>query len=113
MGNALDQTSDAAGAVAAYTRALAVDPTAALAYLNLGTHYLRADQAARARPFLEQALARDPGLATGHFQLALVLLKAGDLPGAARAVRRSLALDTTNAEARKLADALREARAPR
>ena len=117
LGNALDQTSDAAGAVAAYTRAIAVDPTAALAYLNLGTHYLRADQAARARPFLEQALARDPGLATGHFQLALVLLKAGDLPGAARAVRRSLTLDTTNAEARKLADALREAlrevRAPR
>ncbi len=112
LGNALDQQSDSTGAVAAYRRAITVDPTAALAYLNLGTHYLRDDQAARARPFLEQALARDPGLATGHFQLALVLLKARDLAGAARAVARSLAIDTTNADARQLSDALREARTP-
>lgn len=112
LGNALDQQSDSTGAVAAYRRAITVDPTAALAYLNLGTHYLRDDQATRARPFLEQALARDPGLATGHFQLALVLLKAGDLAGAARAVARSLAIDTTNADARQLSDALREARRP-
>jgi tetratricopeptide (TPR) repeat protein len=113
LGNALDQQGDTTGAVAAYRRAIAVDPTAALAYLNLGTHYLRDDQAARARPFLEQALARDAGLATGHFQLALVLLKAGDLTGAARAVARSLAIDTTSADARQLSDALREARTPR
>jgi len=113
LGNALDQQGDTTGAVAAYRRAIAVDPTAALAYLNLGTHYLRDDQAARARPFLEQALARDAGLATGHFQLALVLLKAGDLTGAARAVARSLAIDTTNVDARQLSDALREARTPR
>jgi cytochrome c-type biogenesis protein CcmH/NrfG len=66
-----------------------------------------------ARPLLEQALARDPGLATGHFQLALVRLKAGDLTGAERAVRRSLAIDSTNADARQLAEALREARPPR
>ncbi len=112
LGNALDQQGDSTGAVAAYRRAITVDPTAALAYLNLGTHYLRDDQATRARPFLEQALARDPGLATGHFQLALVLLKEGDLTGAARAVARSLAIDTTNADARQLSDALREARRP-
>jgi tetratricopeptide (TPR) repeat protein len=113
LGNALDQQGDTTGAVAAYRRAITADPTGALPYLNLGTHYLRDDQAARARPFLEQALARDPGLATGHFQLALVLLKAGDLTGAARAVARSLAIDTTNADARQLSDALREARASR
>jgi tetratricopeptide (TPR) repeat protein len=113
LGNTLDQLSDPAGAVAAYTRAIALDPTAALPYLNLGTHYLRDDQATLARPLLEQALARDPGLATGHFQLALVRLKAGDLTGAERAVRRSLAIDSTNADARQLAEALREARPPR
>jgi tetratricopeptide (TPR) repeat protein len=113
LGNALEQAGDPVGAVAAYERAIARDPTAALPRLNLGTHYLRADQAAQARPYLEQALARDPGLATGHFQLALALLKEGDLGAAARAVRRSLALDTTNAEARKLDEALREARGGR
>jgi tetratricopeptide (TPR) repeat protein len=113
LGNALEQAGDPAGAVAAYERAIARDPTAALPRLNLGTHYLRNDQAAQARPYLEQALARDPGLATGHFQLALALLKAGDLDAAARAVRRSLALDTAHAEARKLDEALREARGGR
>lgn len=110
LGNALEQTGDPSGAVAAYERAIFRDPTAALPRLNLGTHYLRNDQAARARPYLEQAVARDPGLATGHFQLALAYLKAGDLDAAARAVRRSLALDSANADAQQLDEALREAR---
>jgi tetratricopeptide (TPR) repeat protein/5-methylcytosine-specific restriction endonuclease McrA len=109
LGVALEQGNDAAGARAAYERAIAIDPTSALAYLNLGTSLLREDRAADAGPWLERALARDPGLATGHFQLALVRLKAGDLHAAQASVRRALALDTTNADARKLAEALAEA----
>lgn len=109
LGVALEQGSDVAGARAAYEQAVAIDPTLALPYLNLGTSLLREDRSAEAGPWLEQALARDPGLASGHFQLALVRLKAGDLRGARAAVRRSLALDGANAEARKLADALDEA----
>jgi tetratricopeptide (TPR) repeat protein len=110
LGIALEGAGDPAGADAAYRRAIAADPTHPLGYLNLGTLRLRNEQAAEARPWLEQALARDPGLATGHFQLALTLLQAGDLAGAERAVRRSLALDSTNGEAVKLSEALREAR---
>jgi len=113
LGIALEGSGDPQGADAAYRRAIAADPTHALGYLNLGTLRLRNEQAAEARPWLEQALARDPGLATGHFQLALTLLQAGDLAGAERAVRRSLALDSTNGEAVKLSEALREARSGR
>ena len=113
LGIALEGAGDPAGADAAYRRAIAADPTHALGYLNLGTLRLRNEQAAEARPWIEEALARDPGLATGHFQLALVLLQAGDLAGAERAVRRSLALDSTNGEAVKLSEALREARSNR
>ena len=55
-------------------------------------------------------MARDPGLATGHFQLALVFVQAGELAKAEQSVKRSLALDAGNGEAQKLLEALREAR---
>lgn len=109
LGVALEQGNDVAGARAAYERAIAIDPTLALPYLNLGTSFLREDRAAEAGPWLERALARDPGMATGHFQLALVRLKAGDLRGARTSVRRALAIDPGNAEASKLAEALKDA----
>jgi Tfp pilus assembly protein PilF len=82
----------------------------ALPYLNLGTLLLKGERAAEARPWLEQAVARDPGLATGHFQLALVFVQSGELARAEQAVRRSLALDQGNSEAIKLLEALQEAR---
>jgi len=70
---------------------------------------LRARRGAEARPWLEKALARDAGLATGHFQLALVSVQSGELNRAERSVKRALALNPANAEAAKLLEALREA----
>ncbi len=109
LGIALERGGDAAGASEAFRRAIVLDPTSALGYLNLGTSMLREGNARGAIPWFEQALARDPGLAVGHFQLALAWLKEGQLARAATSVRRSLALDPGNAEAAKLATALRDA----
>lgn len=109
LGIALERGGDAVGASQAFHRAIAIDPAGALGYLNLGTSLLRQGKSAEAIPWFEKALVREPGLAVGHFQLALALLKEGQLARSAVAVRRSLALDTANAEAVKLADALREA----
>ena len=113
LGIALERSGNSADAVEAWRRAIALDPTAPLGYLNVGTSLLREGKSAAAIPWFEQALAREPGLAVGHFQLALALLKEGHLVRSAAAVRRSLALDTGNVEAAKLAAALREARPDR
>ncbi len=113
LGIALERQGDVRAATEAYRRAISLDPTGPLGYLNHGTSLLREGNAAEAIPLFERALARDPGLAVGHYQLALARLKQGDLAGAESSVRRSLALDTTNSDAVRLADALREARAPR
>ena len=108
LGIALERAGNNAGAVEAWRRAIALDPMA-LGYLNLGTSLLREGKSAAAIPLFEQALAREPGLAVGHFQLALALLKEGQLVRSAASVRRSLALDTSNGEAARLEAALREA----
>ena len=112
LGIALERLGNRVDATGAFERAIALDPTSPLGYMNLGTGALREGKAAEAIPFFEQALAREPGLAVGHFQLALALLKDGRLAQSAAAVRRSLALDTNNAEAVKLAAALRAALHP-
>ena len=109
LGIAVERGGDIAGAADAFKRAIAIDSSSALGYLNLGTSALRDGRSAESVSWFEQALGRDAGLALGHFQLALALLKEGQLPRAAASVRRSLALDPTNAEAVKLDAALREA----
>ncbi len=109
LGIALERAGNGAAAAQAWRRAIVLDPTAPLGYLNLGTSLLREGKSAAAIPLFEQALAREPGLAVGHFQLALALLKEGQLVRSAASVRRSLALDTGNVEASRLAAALREA----
>jgi len=108
LGIALERQGDVSGAVAAFREASTLDPTAPTPYLNLGTNLLRDGKSAEAIPYFERAIARAPGLAIAHFQLALAWLKEGELPRAASAVRRSLAFDTTNAEAVKLDAALRQ-----
>mgnify|MGYP000078050811 CR=1 FL=1 len=113
LGVSLERAGDLPGAGAAYRQAIALDPTSPLGYFNLGTSLLREGNARDAIPMFERALARDPGLALGHFQLSLALLKQGDLVRAEASVRRALALDSSNADAAKLAQALREARQAR
>ena len=113
LGIALERRGDVAGGADAFRRAIALDPTAPTGHLNLGTNLLREGRSAEAIPHFERAVARAPGLAIGHFQLALAWLKEGQLDKAAAAVRRSLAFDTTNAEAQKLDAALREERTGR
>jgi cytochrome c-type biogenesis protein CcmH/NrfG len=58
---------------------------------------------------LRQGVALDPGVAVGHFQLALALVQQGALREAQASVRRALALDPGHVEAGKLAEALAEA----
>lgn len=108
LGTALERRGDVAGGADAFRRAIALDPTAPTGHLNLGTNLLREGRSAEAIPHFERAVARAPGLAIGHFQLALAWLKEAQLVKAAAAVRRSLAFDTTNAEALKLDAALRQ-----
>ena len=110
LGIAFERFGDVEAGRAAYRRAIALDPFAALGYMNMGTSLLREGREMDAMPYLEQAVGRDPSLAIGHFQLALARLRAGRIADAEASVRRALAMDSSLSEAKKLSDALREAR---
>jgi tetratricopeptide (TPR) repeat protein len=79
-------------AIAAFTRALALNPNDALTLTNLGSAQFRGGDAASAIPTLHKAIAADPESYVAHYLLALALQQSGDLDEARKEVSRTLDL---------------------
>lgn len=86
-------------AVAAYRRALELDPDLADAHLNLGRLLHEAGTLEEAERHYRRALAALPGDATAAFNLGVVLQDRGRLAEAAEAYEAALAVDDALADA--------------
>jgi DNA-binding transcriptional MerR regulator len=87
------ERSTYAAAIAAYERALALDPEYADAHCNLGSVYFNQNRRALARACYERALALVPEHLEAHLNLATLLEEEGQDAAALRHYRRALALD--------------------
>jgi DNA-binding transcriptional MerR regulator len=82
-----------AAAIAAYERALALDPDYADAHCNLGSVYFNQGRRPLAHACYERALALVPEHLEAHLNLATLHEEEGQDAGALRHYRRALALD--------------------
>jgi len=95
-------------AIAAYRRALSLDPAHPGAHVNLGRLLHEAGDAAAAEPHYAAALAARPDDATAAFNLGVALQDMGRLPEALLAYQRAVRIDPSNADAHYNAAALAE-----
>lgn len=103
LGIALTELGDVQGAATALARATTVDGTEPLAWFNLANlAFVRLDLE-RAAALYQRAVELDPGIVPAHFQLARVNLLRGDSVAALRHLRRGLAFDSSDAQARQMA----------
>jgi tetratricopeptide (TPR) repeat protein len=105
---AFDAMGDKQRAYDALIRANSLDASEPLVWYNLGNTSLVAGDLDRARQLYERAAALDPGIPLVHFQLARLSLLRGDSSAALGSLRRGLAFDSSEAEARDARDALQE-----
>ena len=96
LGKALQESGDAAGAMAAYRRALAIDPGPGDAYNNIGTLLHLGGDASAAIGWYRQALARYPDYEEIHQNLADAWAELGQLDSAAAEYGRAVAIDDRN-----------------
>ena len=106
-GSALEST-DPAGAEAAYRQALVLAPDLAEAYLNLGAMWSEAGRFAELADLCEQAVVHCPDSALTHFNRGVALDHLERLSEAMASYERSLALDPTLADAHYNLGRLRE-----
>ena len=97
-----------AEAIAAYRRALSLDPAHADAHVNLGRLLHESGDAAAAEPHYAAALAARPGNATAAFNLGVALEDLERLPEALLAYEKAVELDPGNADAHFNAASLAE-----
>jgi tetratricopeptide (TPR) repeat protein len=95
-------------AIAAYRRALGLDPGHADAHVNLGRLLHESGDAASAEPHYVAALAARPSDATAAFNLGVALEDQGKLPEALLAYQKAVRLDPENADAHFNAASLAE-----
>ncbi len=95
-------------AIAAYRRALALDPSHADAHVNLGRLLHEAGDAAAAEPHYAAALAARPEDATAAYNLGVALQDMGRLPEALLAYQGAVRIDPESADAHFNAAALAE-----
>jgi tetratricopeptide (TPR) repeat protein len=86
-------------AIAAYRRALELDPSHADAHVNLGRLLHEAGDAAAAEPHYAAALAARPEDATAAFNHGVALEDMGRLPEALLAYQKAVRIDPGNADA--------------
>lgn len=97
---ALDlEATSVAGAVAAYRKALEVEPHHPEAHLNLGRLLHESGELAQAEQHYRAAGAADPGAARAHYNLGVVLEDTGREAEAIGAYREALRLDENLATA--------------
>jgi tetratricopeptide (TPR) repeat protein len=101
-------------AIESYKKCVALDPTHAAAYINLGTLFYNRHDYTQAEVFYRKAIEVDPRYALAYFDLGNVLDETGRLPDAIRAYESAISLAPTYADAHyNLALALEKARQPR
>ena len=88
----LEAANDSTGAVAAFERAAALDPSPAI-LTELAQLYARLDRADDARRTAERALTLDPAFADAHWMLGMLSIPASAMQGDNTPVRDRAALD--------------------
>ncbi|MEY4580015.1 MAG: hypothetical protein RL701_4718 [Pseudomonadota bacterium] len=102
-----EQTFDAAEA--AYRRAIALDPTLANAFTNLGNLMFKRERLEEAEKFYARALKLDPEQPEAHYNAGFLAFERGDAPAAVASFERALESDPGFADAHfNLAMALQE-----
>lgn len=101
-------------AIENYKKCVALDPTHAAAYINLGTLFYNRHDYPQAERFYRKAIEVDPRYALAYFDLGNVLDETGRLSDAVKAYESAISLAPTYADAHyNLALALEKARQPR
>lgn len=101
-------------AIAAYKKAIELEPVHAAAHINLGTLYYNRQDYVQAEAYYRKAVEVDPRYALAYFDLGNVLDETGRLPDAVRAYKTAIGLAPTYADAHyNLALAYEKMRQPR
>jgi tetratricopeptide (TPR) repeat protein len=87
-----------------YVRLAAEDPKNPKIYSRLGIIYLEQSNFEDARDAFQQAIKLEPGVATRHFNLALVYMHLGSKAKATSAMELALKYDPSNRKYRKMLD---------
>jgi tetratricopeptide (TPR) repeat protein len=103
LGIAQGTRGDTSSAIEALSRAATLNPFEPLAWFNLGNILLMRGDLQRASVMYARTAALDPSTALAHFQLARVDLLQRNEAGALRHLRRGLAFDSSDAQAREMA----------
>jgi tetratricopeptide (TPR) repeat protein len=93
--NELLAKQDFAQAAQKFNKAIALYPSYAVAYNNLGVIYARLSEPQREREALEKAIGIDDHFALAYTNLGRMKIAASDFSGAAAALQRASALDPT------------------
>jgi Flp pilus assembly protein TadD len=93
LANSLAGLKDAEGAVAAFEKAVLLDPNRSSTYSELGSVQLISGNREEAEKAFRKAVEIDPKSANAHMSLANYLWATGDLRGAEQEMRTALSLD--------------------
>ncbi len=97
LGVVLSQQEDVAGAIAAYRKAIAINPKeATISYFNLGTVYLNQGRWQEAVDTFQIGISQDPNQATYRSNLGLALLQLGRYDESVQEFEASLAIDSSH-----------------
>ena len=88
-------SKDYSAAIAAYDKAIELDPTNAVAFDLKGYSLLRTGDSERAIDVLKHAIAMDGKYLWAHYDLALAYWTSGDISSAVAEVKQLIALDPT------------------
>jgi predicted TPR repeat methyltransferase len=98
LGIALRELNDNVGSLAAFERAVEIDPRTGAAHFNLGSARLEFGRFDDAAVSLREALRLNPAFALGHTTFGMALAAAGDISAGILSLRRGATPETTDAQ---------------